>query len=371
MPNKGEWGEPYAVLKILGDKKLYIADKNGEKNPAEWLDVKALYRRESANREISYLLEPNKLLIEVYVNDEKKTTVSTAVMLATAVKLAAEIRSGKGRSFSLSEDVSSFLNTIEIHNPSANSNDKSDLYLTLNDPRAAVTREKVGFSVKSEFGHNPTLFNTAPASAVVYKVSGMTDALMNEINELNDDEGHAAVGARCKRLIEAGCNLEFVGFPQATRAKCEAFKENLDLIDSRLPLVIERILWNHFFEGNTNVNLNDVVNVIVKTNPCNITRPETKYPYMIKSFLYAAYCGMTASTLWNGDSQVNGGFIRISQDGEILAFYALESAVFKSYLYDNCYLEFPSTSERHGNYAKVYKEDENYYFRLNFQIRYK
>lgn len=371
MPNKGEWGEPYAAIKLLGDKKLYIADKNGKKNLTEWLDVKALYRRESANREISYIIAPNNLLVEVYVNDEKKTSVSTALMLDVAVKLASEIRAGKGRSFDLSDKMSGFLNTIEIRNPSANSNDKSDLYLTLNDPRAAVMREKVGFSVKSEFGQDPTLFNTASASAVVYKVSGMTDSLMTEINNMNDNKGHAAVGARCRKLIETGCNLVFVGFPIATRAKCAAFKENLDLIDPRLPLVIERILWNHFFEGDTCVNLNEVVNNIIKTNPCNITRPEIKYPYMIMSFLYAAYCGMTASTLWNGDSQVNGGFIRVSQDGEVLAFYALESAVFKSYLYDNCYLEFPSTREGHGNYAKVYKEDGDYYFRLNFQIRYK
>ena len=27
MANKGEWGEPYAALRILGDGKLYIAPK--------------------------------------------------------------------------------------------------------------------------------------------------------------------------------------------------------------------------------------------------------------------------------------------------------------------------------------------------------
>ena len=92
---------------------------------------------------------------------------------------------------------------------------------------------------------------------------------------------------------------------------------------------------------------------------------------MLKSFLYAAYCGMTASTLWDGNSQVNGGFIKVSRTGEVLAHYALESDSFKEYLFENCYLEYPSTEENHGDYAKVYKVDNEYFVNLNFSIRYR
>lgn len=131
------------------------------------------------------------------------------------------------------------------------------------------------------------------------------------------------------------------------------------------------MLWNHFFEHETRTDLEIITKNIVLKNPCEISRPEIKYEYIIKSFLYAAYCGMTASTLWDGDSKVNGGFIKVSADGDVVAYYALESDAFKSYLFKHCYLEFPSTDEKHGNYAKVYKENGEYYFRLNFQIRYK
>ena len=91
----------------------------------------------------------------------------------------------------------------------------------------------------------------------------------------------------------------------------------------------------------------------------------------MKSFLYAAYCGMTASTLWDGKGEVNGGFITVTKEGDVIANYALESEAFKAYLFNNCYLEFPSTSSNHGDYAKVYKENDEYYFNLNFQIRYR
>ena len=176
---------------------------------------------------------------------------------------------------------------------------------------------------------------------------------------------------RCALLKESGCLLEFVGTPYAKKAGCNAFEESLDLIDPRLVYVIERILWNHFWEGEKNRDLEPVTERIIKENPCNITRPDHKYPYVIKQFLYAAYSGLTASTVWDGKINVNGGFISVGKDGTVTANYALESEAFMSYLFHNCYLEYPSTSEGHGDYGKVYREGEEYFFHLNFQIRYR
>ena len=131
------------------------------------------------------------------------------------------------------------------------------------------------------------------------------------------------------------------------------------------------MLRDHFFNHESRVDLDIVTKKVAEKNPCGITRPEVKYEYMMKSFIYASYCGMTASTLWAGNSQVNGGFIKVNANGEVVAHYALESDAFKSYLFKNCYLEFPSTDEKHGHYAKVYKEGDDYFYRLNFQIRYR
>lgn len=369
--NKGEWGEPYAAIRILGDGKLYIADQNGNKNANEWMQVLELIRHETKTRIVTYRCKEDELSIDIDVNGKKVISVPADEFLQAADRLAAEIKDGKGKSFNLSDSIMDFLNRIEIKSIKAKSIDKSDVFLTLKDPRASITRKHIGFSIKSEFGKNPTLFNTAKASAAVYKLTGMTDSLMEEINGMFDRKGHAAVSRRCDTLRENGCTLTFVGFPVAAQAKVKAFEENLDLIDPRLPDVIDYVLRNHFFEHETETDLVCVVKNIINVNPCGVNRPEVKYPYMLKSFLYAAYCGMTASTLWNGKSQVNGGFIKVSGEGQVVAYYALESDSFKSYLFDNCYLEFPSTDEDHGNYGKVYKDGGAYYFRLNFQIRYR
>jgi uncharacterized protein YuzE len=369
--NRGEWSEPYAAIRILGDGKLYIADQNGNKNINEWMRVLELIRHETQTRIVTYRCKEDELLIDIDVNGKKVISVPADEFLRAADRMLPEIKAAKGKTFTLSETVTDFLDKIEIQNRKGASGDKSDIYLTLNDPRASITRKHIGFSIKSGFGKDPTLFNTAPASAAVYKLTGMTDSLMEEINGMFDKKGKAAVLQRCDTLRGNGCTLDFVGFAVAPRAKVRTFEENLDLIDSRLLRVIDYVLKNHFFEHETETDLTGVVKNIISANPCGISRPEVKYPYMLKSLLYASYCGMTASHLWNGDSQVNGGFIKVNKDGQVLAYYALESDSFKSYLFNSCYFEFPGTSKKHGEYGKVYKEGGEYYFRLNFQIRYK
>lgn len=124
-----------------------------------------------------------------------------------------------------------------------------------------------------------------------------------------------------------------------------------------------------FMEGQTEIDIAAVTNRIIRENPCGISLGESKYPYMIKMFLYSAFCGMTASTLWDGRSTVKGGYITVKETGEVVANYALESESFKNFLFSHCYLDFPSTDQGHGDYGRVYEENGDYYFKLNFQIR--
>ena len=109
--------------------------------------------------------------------------------------------------------------------------------------------------------------------------------------------------------------------------------------------------------------------MLIDDNPCKLISPQIKYLFMIKQFLYAAYCGMTAATLWNGSSRVKGGYITVKKNGDVVANYAMESDAFKNYLYEHCYMDYPSTDAGHGDYGKVYAKDGEYYFNLNFQIR--
>lgn len=368
--NRGEWGEPYVALHLLGTGKIYIADEEGKKRSNEWMNVLEVIRQETLERLVMYRRDPETTMVNIYVDGKLVTSVPAARFLKASASLAAEILTSTTRTFTVSDDIMNFLHEIEMQHMKARSVEKSDIFLTINDPRAAVTRQNIGFSIKTKFGHNPTLFNTARASAVKYKLSHMNERVMMYANNLYDSKGHAAVTDRCN-FLKNECDLEFVGFEKPKRSDIPVFEENLDMINPRLTTVIERMMWNHFFAGYSKNDIPDVVDRIIKDNPCDIRMPKDKYPVMVKSFLYAAYCGLTASTLWNGKGEVNGGFISVSGDGEVLAHYALESEGFKDYLYRNCYLEFPSTSEKHGDYGKIYEENGEYFFKLNFQVRYR
>lgn len=370
--NKGEWSEPYVAIRLLGEGKLYLADENGGKNSNEWMEVLDVLRYETNKHLVKYHYDAQDTAVTVYIGTQVVIKVLAADFLKYADMLRDEIVAGTGHSFSISDEIMDFFEKIRIdkNHLKAISINKSDIFLNVFDPRASIVRNDIGFSIKSKFGQNPTLFNTASASASVFKLGGMNDDLMNEVNSLVDGKGNVAIRERCE-LIRNNCIISFVGYPVAAKAKCPAFAENLELIHGALLSVIPHILYNYFFLGYQNTDIDKVVDKVILDNPCNLNSPEIKYPYMVKNFLYAAYCGMTASTVWDGRSNVNGGFITVCSNGDVVAHYALESDAFKSYLYNNCYLEFPSTSKKHGNYGYVYKENGEYFFRLNFQIRYR
>lgn len=369
--NRGEWGEPYAALRLLGYKKLYIADENGNPNPAEWMDVLKIVRQETSDRTVTYRCNDADMDVDIEINGMHVGSIQAIRFRDIAEILKSDITKASGRSFNASKEVVEFLQEAEIKHLKAKSVEKSDIFLDTRDPRSSIIRENIGFSIKCEFGENPTLFNTAKASAAKYKVIGMSDELAKQINSMMDRKGHAAVSDRCRAIRDNGCDLEYVGYETALRAHCEAFKENLDLINPNLPTVIQKILWNHFMEKQTEIDVVSVMDRIIDENPCGLSLPETKYPYMMKMFLYSAYCGMTASTIWDGKSTVKGGYITIKNTGEVVANYALESEAFKNFLYTHCYLDFPSTDQGHGAYGEVYKENGDYFFKLNFQIRIK
>lgn len=370
--NKGEWGEIYCILRILAERKIYIADGSGKKHSKDCLNVLELMRKETAQRIIRYHCSPLTTEVTIEVGSFKKTLpVSTFLKLADTMLL--EIKNGKG-TFALSENLQKEINGTELQSVKATSRDKNDIYLTILDPRSGVTRNNIGFSIKSEIGDPPTLFNTGTHSALVYELHGMTSSLMDRINSIFefDKKGkpHVPVLSRFQALVSNGVKLTFVGFPIHKRHRIQVFRENLEILNPRLPLYFDTALRGILSQKCPSRDIPTVTDYVSQINPAQVQRPHEVYEYMIKAFLYASYCGLTAGTLWNGKSNVNGGFIRVAADGEVLAFYALESDSFKQYLFDNSLIDFPATDKGHGNYAEVYEENGKYYFRLNFQIRY-
>lgn len=375
--NYGEWGEIYALLQLVYRGEIRQADENEHAIDGYGLVINEVIRRETTDREVVYRLPGvgQRADVDIFVNHAFVKSVAQSRFGEMAGRLLEFVKRGLRAPFSIPQDMQAFLDEIEVAHYKAPASDKSDIFLSVIDPRTANVRNSIGYSIKTKWSQKATLFNTGPGSRAIFEVNGaLTAGERNHVNSLRDDKGHADVLGRVDFLYGCGCTLEFEGYGYCERARCRAFQENLSLLNPRLVQVWQAVMLEHFENGSFTgggAGMSSISDWLVETNPCNIERGEVHYPYMIKSFLYAAYCGLTASTLWDGRSNVNGGLLTIDNEGDILAFSALESDAFKSYLYNHTCIDYPSTSRGHGNYGSVYEEDGKNYFALNFQIRFK
>jgi hypothetical protein len=196
-------------------------------------------------------------------------------------------------------------------------------------------------------GEKYIVFEAVPASSAVYRLMGMTERGRKEIN---------------------GYFVKFVGFARSERENISIFEDNLDLIHPYLASVLGDVIQTYFFEYENETPLHIVINHLIKANPHGITRPAVKYPYLLKSFLYAVYCGMNAVTLWNGEKKETPLSLAMKNEGKDMFFYAHDSSFVKSYLYDHCFMETPPKAEKQGNYGEIYQIDGAYYFSINIQI---
>ena len=148
--NKGEWSESYAALRIIGDRKIFVADRSGAMNPNEWMNVLALMRRETRERLVSYRYDANDVDVVIAVNEDPVYRLPASEFVSLADRLLTEINRNKSSSFVVTDELESALRTVQVHSLKAKSDSKSDVTLSVLDPRSGVTRSVIGRSMMSE-----------------------------------------------------------------------------------------------------------------------------------------------------------------------------------------------------------------------------
>lgn len=109
---------------------------------------------------------------------------------------------------------------------------------------------------------------------------------------------------------------------------------------------------------------------VAHEDPLSINSQEGQpmYEYKLKQFLLAFALGMTVSSPWNGSFNANGGYIVVKEDGEVICYHFFDCNDFEEYLFNNTKFDTPSAT-RHM-FGKVYKVADNYFIKLNLQIRF-
>lgn len=405
--NKGEWAEAYVFMLLIGLGRIYGINAEFRKDTSIYLDVKNILRNEGTHilkfeREKDSNQDVN---VKAYDDNEQFCVIASSEFCSLATLFYETIRRSRYRSFEVPE-IENFLKELRISSPKAKlSNEfkeqygaKSDIVVTSIDSYDSCVSTS-GFSIKSHIGSAPTLYNASQTSTFIFRVEGCTEQLMHEINV---EDSYVGMIEKIKRK---GLQLKYIGVGS------EVFHINLMMIDSNMDKILADLVLvaaKYMDIVPASNKCTDLVAALAEVNPLGIAQHKAQqfYTAKIKDFLFAAFSGMTASSDWDGRRRMTGGYIDVTDDGDLVYCRALSDDIFLSYLFNSTKIDNPdrgpnkdyavafakktlsgqilSEEEKHDIFFKpdgkrkplradfgyVYKHEDEYRFDINFQIRF-
>ncbi len=352
--NKGEWSEIYVLLKLLGDKKLFLGDKDLQRIKDIFYPILKIIRSESTGI-FEYTLEDKFVVVS---GGDSVLSIPIDDFKVKAEFLFEEIKSSNQTTFSVPE-IEEFMESISCMSLKANSSTKTDITIKVHDQ---ITNQNpiLGFSIKSQLGRPSTLLNAGKTTNFTYQVIG--NFTESDITRINEIKSSSKIMERIFAIEKEGGKFQFETIENNT------FKNNLILIDSKLPDILAALLFDYYTSSNRNTV--DLTESVSRDNPLGYDKSEEHsfYEYKVKRFLSDVALGMMPSKVWTGLYDATGGYLVVKEDGEVLCYHIYNRNQFEDYLFNNTKFETASSS-RH-NFGKLYIQKGNYYFKLNLQIRF-
>ncbi|MGN1394084.1 MAG: HpaII family restriction endonuclease [Succinivibrionaceae bacterium] len=354
--NIGEWSEFYTLLYLLGRRKLTLADKS--LNPLVDMDLPILkiIRHDKNNEPIEFVIKDFGM-IELYKSNELVKTFKSDYFSDKAEKLLNDIKthnSKKAGAFWVPQAYE-LLHELYLKSVTATSSEVTDILMQIHD---ILTGQEpiVGYSIKSYLGGAPTLLNAGKTTNFVYKISGLTNDDMEVVNAI---ETSKKLLDRMELISKKGGKIEF------SHVLNSVFEDNLTMLDSTMPQIIGNLLLVSYTRNI--VDCGELVQILENENPFGYKR-KGLYEYKFKKLLSAKALGMNPSEPWNGYDLVNGGYIVVTDVGNVLAYHLYNRDILEQYLLQSTKLERAS-STRH-DYGSLYLHDGTMYLNLNLQIRF-
>ena len=362
--NVGEWSEVYVLLRLLATGRLDAADENLNKLKEVFFPIFKIIRNESKTSHSEFLIDSESQIVKVYLNDELIQELPSDIFDEQADLLLEKMKiKHKNPTFCIQE-TEAFMNMLGCFKLAAPSTDKSDITLHIHDVTTGYN-PLVGFSIKSELGHPPTLLNASNATTFVFTIGSYAYPSLYDVNEQYDytksGKKKLSVRGRLNTITDHGGTLIF------HKIASDIFRDNLILIDSRMDEILAHSLLYYYGEGISSVR--EIVDRLKEDNPLEFGNPYA-YEYKFRKFLAAVALGMKPKTVWNGQDEATGGYIIVTKEGDVVAYHLYNRDCFESYLIENTKFDTPSTSR--NDFAKVYSDGNgNNLFDLNLQIRFK
>lgn len=368
--NRGEWAEFYVMMRLLGEGKLYTADKILRKNYKSYLDILKIIRQECESQVLEYIIDDDNSVVTIKDQDSDKILASIAKsdFCKYAWELFNGIKDAKGITIPAPDSVCEFAKVIYVSKPKAPSvkalkkqfGGKNDIFIEVRDGQTSLI-SVMGFSIKSKFGQNPTLFNAGSSSQYLYKLSGCNDIMMDEFNAISDKGGRG--WSICKQYLhDCGITMQF------ERTQNPIYNNNLMLVRESMAKIMAWCVKDRLIDADNNYGVMETVERMIAVNPLKVSSPQIYYEKAIKDFLMAGFTGMTAGKEWDGREQVNGGYIVVMDDGDVICYHSNDRESFREYLYRNTFFEYVSADKY--SWSRITKIDNEYYLPLNASIRF-
>ncbi len=355
--NKGEWSEPYALLKLLAEGKLYLGDENFNKVKGIFYPIIKVLRHEK-ERSVEFsiqdkliVISDGKLLFKIPIAQ----FVNNAKICFDKIKTA---KKGKG-SFEIPE-IENFLASFSITTLKAKSKLKNDITIQVTDPNTFLS-PALGFSIKSQMGRPSTLLNASGATNFTFLLKGKSLSKL----EIGQVKAAKEFSEKLRLLKSFGASLEF------EKVDNEIFQSNLQTIDYNFDKILSEMLV--LFYANDVASENTVkkfIESITKKNSIgyNLKINSSMYEMIMKKFLTDYALGMRAAEVWKRNYQATGGYLIVKEDGVLICYHFYFTKNFEDYLFNNTKLETPDP-ERH-KFGDVYEEAGKQKMKLNLQIRF-
>ena len=224
-------------------------------------------------------------------------------------------------------------------------------------------------------GSDSTLLNASGDNTnFIFEVTGnMDDKKMehfNNIYKITQRKGETrfdiATSIRMQYLHDIGCDLRYENtvrpLSRTNLIKCGGME---------MPSIVAGMLKKFYFEnlgGNTSVE--DCIDYLAENDVAGYGFDDLKETYRgkIANFLLCTFTGMRLGSQWNGRQEVNGGYIVVKNNGDVVAFHSTIADEFKDFLVAKMLMESPSHS-RHRDMV-IYKENGRYLLKLSLQLRF-
>jgi DNA (cytosine-5)-methyltransferase 1 len=345
--NKGEWTELLIILKLIVEQSIQLYDSKLETYQNKIFRVLTIHGNNNT------IVQLRKNSIEVFNN---KNLIYSELIINIITKnnidnILNQIIQNTGTFKLIDVPQNIELNILPNLPIKSQSTNKTDITLDIEnaDTIGAFTSS---FSIKSQLGGYPTLINASSGTNFIYKINNCQ--LNNErMQEINIIATRGKIKDRISKIKSLNGNLEFIATEKSTMA------QNLNLIDSNLTDYVAEILLNYYSGAER------MIESLISSNSLIFTELKTR-KYKIKKFLSAFALGAFPSKLWSGNEESNG-FIILKKDGNMGALHILYRNELEDYILQNSFLDTPSSTR--NRFGTIYKEHNDYFIKLNLQIR--